>query len=124
MRRADGANVDDHAAVTLCEILLAFLAHTVHEAKRIDAERFLQHFVGHVRDSGVVVHDTGIVNGNVQPSERLNRLFDHTDGCCRFADVACVPDKFAGQSFTFLRQLLEPLLAAGDRHDLRALAAE
>ena len=28
------------------------------------------------------------------------------------------------QVFAFLRQLLEPLLAAGDRHDLRALAAK
>ena len=124
MRRADRADVDDHAAVTLCEILPAFLAHTVHETKRIDAERLMQHFVGQISNGGIVVHDTGVVDGNVQPSERLNRLFDHTDGCCRFADVACVPGHFTGGVFAFLRQLLQALLAAGDRHDLRALAAE
>ena len=84
----------------------------------------MEHFIRQIGNGGVVVHDTGVVDGNVQLSKCLDCLFDHADGCCRFADVACVPDKFARQSFTFLRQLFEPFLAAGDRHDLRALAAE
>ena len=124
MRCADGADVDDHAAITLREILLTFLAQAVHQAERIDAECLFQHFVGHIGDGRVVVHHARAVDGNVQPSKRLDCLFHHAHSCFRAADVARVPDKFAGQFFAFLRQFLQPFFAAGDRHDLRALAAE
>ena len=112
VRCADRADIDDHAAFTLCKILPAFLTHSVHEAKGVDAERLMEHFIRQIGNGGVVVHDTGVVDGNVQLSKRLDCLFDHAYSCFRVADVARVPDKFAGQVFAFLRQLLEPLLAA------------
>ena len=124
MRCADRADIDDHAAFTLCKILPAFLTHSVHEAKGVDAERLMEHFIRQIGNGGVVVHDTGVVDGNVQLSKRLDCLFDHAYSCFRVADVARIPGHFAGCVLAFLCQLFEPFLAAGDRHDLRALAAE
>ena len=102
MRRADGADIDDHAAAALCKILPAFLAHSIHETECVDTERLMQHFVGQVRDGGVVIHDTGGIDGNVQLPKGIDCLFDHAEGCFRVADVARVPCYFAGQPFAFL----------------------
>ena len=124
MRCADGADVDDHAAIALREILLTFLAQAVHQAERIDAECLFQHFVGHIGDGRVVVHHARAVDGNVQPSKRLDCLFHHAHGYRRVAAVARVPRHFTGSILAFLGQLLQAFFAAGDRHDLRALAAE
>ena len=65
MRCADGADINDHTAVTLCEILPAFLTHSVHETECVDAKCLVQHFVGHVRDGGVVIHDNVLEKGSV-----------------------------------------------------------
>ena len=124
MRCADRADIDDHAAFTLCKILPAFLTHSVHEAKGVDAERLMEHFIRQIGNGGVVVHDTGVVDGNVQLSKRLDCLFHHAHGCRRVADVARVPRHFTGSILAFLGQLLQAFFAAGDRHDLRALAAK
>ena len=124
MRCADGADVDDHAAITLREILLTFLAQAVHQAERIDAECLFQHFVGHIGDGRVVVHHARAVDGDIQLAECLNCLFDHADGDRWVTDIARVQDHFTGSVLAFLGQLLQAFFAAGDRHDLRALAAE
>ena len=84
----------------------------------------MEHFIRQIGNGGVVVHDTGVVDGNVQLSKRLDRLFDHAHGCRRVADVARVPRHFTGSILAFLGQLFQAFFAAGDRHDLRALAAE
>ena len=59
----------------LCKILSAFFTHSIHETKCVDAECFHKHCVRHVRNSGVVIHDTGIVYGDIQFSECLHCFF-------------------------------------------------
>ena len=95
MGGTDRANVYDCTAVILRKKLLAFLPQTIHQAEGVYTKHLMEHFVGHIRDCGVVVHDTRIIHCHIQTSKGVYRFFNHLHCGFGIAHITGIPGHFA-----------------------------
>ena len=122
MGRAHRGNIDDIASVlALRQEYLNRLAHGIQGPIGIDVEQPLDHFIGHVTHSGVVIHNARIVDQHIQPPKGFHGSIDHSVAGGGVRYIADIWNNLTGFLLQCLRQCVQPFFSAGNGNNIGPL---
>src|SRR5690606_19827843 len=120
---ADGGDVDDDSPALVLE-LLDHPPHGIRGSAEIEDHDLLERLVVELAHGAVVVHDPGVVDEHVDPTEPLDSLVDHKHDVLFVGHITHERHDLPPGASGILHELVQPLATHRDRKHAGAFARE